>query len=292
MPIDLQGKPIAITGASSGIGAATAIACARAGMPVALAARRKDKLDDLVERIEKHGGRAVAAALDVRDADACAAFIELCVSRFGSIHAVYANAGYGEEAPMDSMSDARLREMFEVNFFGSMNVVRPALRHMLAAPTPASGVRGHVLFCSSCVARLALPYYGAYSATKAAQHHVGRAMRLELEPKRIAVTTVHPIGTRTEFFQQVEVRSGSSKLLSHTPDTFLQRPDYVAALTVRCLRRPRSELWPGPAGAFVRFGMSVLTLLPGWADFFLRGHVDRRIHNHDKRAEEAAGTGG
>lgn len=287
MAIDLNGKPIAITGASSGIGAATAVACARAGMAVAIAARRKDKLDDLVERIEKHGGRAIAAELDVRDADACRAFIELCVSRFGSIHAVYANAGYGEEIAMHAMSDQDLRDMFEVNFFGSMNVVRPALEHMLAATQPEAGLRGHVLFCSSCVARLALPYYGAYSATKAAQHHVGRAMKLELEPQGIAVTTVHPIGTRTEFFQQVEVRSGHSKLLSHTPDAFLQRPDYVANLTVRCLRRPRAELWPGASGTFVRFGMSVLTLLPWLADLSLRGMVDRRLKNY--AASEARG---
>lgn len=286
MPIDLHGKPIAITGASSGIGAATAIACAKAGMPVALAARRKDKLDEMVERIERDGGRAVAAALDVRDADACKAFIELCVSRFGSIHAVYANAGYGEEVAIDQMPDQRLREMFEVNFFGSLNVIRPALAHMLASPNPDGrvGSRGHVLLCSSCVARLALPYYGAYSATKAAQHHIGRAMRLELEREGIAVTTVHPIGTRTEFFETVEKRSGHSKLLSHTPDLFVQKPDYVGRLTVRCLRSPRSELWPGFSGGFVRFGMSVLTLLPGLADMSLRGMVDRRLRAYAARA--------
>ncbi len=278
MSINLSARPIAITGASSGIGAATALACARAGMPVALGARRKDKLDELVARIEREGGRAVAMALDVRDAKACEAFVRLCVDRFGSIYAVYANAGYGEEVAIDAMSDERLREMFEVNFFGTMNVVRPALGAMLGQTVAASDrtPRGHVLICSSCVARQTLPYYGAYSATKAAQHHVGRAMKLELESKDIAVSTVHPIGTRTEFFESVEERSGGTKLVSHSPSFFMQTPEYVAERIVRCLKRPKAEVWPGVLGKFVRVGMAVLTVFPGLADLVLRGMVKRR----------------
>jgi short-subunit dehydrogenase len=285
--IDLRGRPIAITGASSGIGAATARACARAGMPVALAARRTDKLAAIVDEIVRAGGRAIAVPCDVVDPAQCRALIDRTVEAFGSLYAVYANAGYGVERAAADMPDADVRAMFETNFFGSLNVIRPAVERMRAS-AGTGGSRGHVLWCSSCVAKIALPYYGVYSATKAAQNHLGRAMRLELEPEGIHVSTVHPIGTRTEFFDRVVDLSGSAKLIEHTPDALLQSPEYVADLTVRCLRRPRAEVWTGPKGAFVRFGMSVCTFAPGLADFVLRGQVRRRLSaaaERDRRSD-------
>jgi short-subunit dehydrogenase len=278
MPISLQGKAIAITGASSGIGAATAVACAGAGMPVALGARRTDKLDQLVQRIRRGGGRAIALKTDVDRPEDCRALIDATVAEFGSIYSVYANAGYGEEHAIHEMTDAQMRQMFETNFFGTLSTIRPALEYMLKEPAPAEGgLRGHVLICSSCVAKMPLPYYGAYSATKAAQNHIGRAMNLELRPLGVRVSTVHPIGTRTEFFDTVKDRSGVAKLVDHTPDRFLQSADYVAKKTIDCLRRPRPEVWTGPKGAFVRFGMSVCTLLPGLSDACVGGMVNKRL---------------
>src|SRR5262245_14017083 len=123
--IDLRDRPIAITGASSGIGAATAIACAQAGMPVVLAARRAEKLDAVVHRIKAGGGRAVAIACDVTDPAQCRAVVDRTVSEFGSIYGAFANAGYGEEASLLEMSDADVRAMFETNFYGALNLVRP-----------------------------------------------------------------------------------------------------------------------------------------------------------------------
>lgn len=272
--IDLRGKPIAITGASSGIGAATAIACARAGMPVALGARRIDKLQGVVDRIVGEGGKALAFPCDVTDAAQCRTLIDRTVEAFGSIYAVDANAGYGLERAIDKTTDAEVRAMFETNFFGSLNVIRPALERMRENPGPN---RGHVLWCSSCVSKMALPYYGIYSATKAAQNHAGRAMRLELEGTGIRVSTLHPIGTKTEFFDRVVDNSGSARLIEHTPDALLQSAEFVADLTVRCLRRPHAEVWTGVKGGFVRFGMSVCTMIPGLSDLVLRGQVQRRM---------------
>lgn len=274
MPIYLTGRPIAITGASSGIGAATAIACARAGMPVALGARRTDKLDAIVKRIEHAGGRAIAVAMDVTREDDCRKLAERTVESFGSIYAVYANAGYGEERQIARTSDAELRAMFETNFFGSMSTVRAALPFIERNPGPD---RGHILFCSSCLAKLPVPYVGVYSATKAAQHHVGRAMRLELEPKGIHVSTVHPIGTRTEFFDTMARLSGQDKPIEHTPAWFMQSADFVADRTVACLRRPRPEVWTGFRGWLVRTGMAVANTMPSVTDSAMRGMVRRRL---------------
>lgn len=286
MAIDLRNKPIAITGASSGIGAATALACARAGMPVALGARRMDKLDAIVKRIRSEGGRAIAVAMDVAEPEQCQSLVDATVAEFGSLYAVYANAGYGVEKPVHEMSNDEVRIMFEINFFGTLNTIRPALEAIRRTPAAADrSPRGHILICSSCLGKMFLPYFSVYSATKAAQSHIGRAMNLELRPEGIAVSTIHPISTKTEFFDTVERLSGNGKMIAHSPELFVQTADFVASRTVACLRRPRPELWTGFAGHFVRFGMCVNTLFPRIADLSLYGMVKRRIATYGRPSD-------
>lgn len=267
---ELTGRPIAVTGASSGIGAATALACARAGMPVALGARRADRLADLVKTITGTGGRAIAVQMDVTRPEDCERLIAETVSAFGSIYSVYANAGYGVEESVERLSDRALRDIFETNFFGTMNTIRPALARMHQNPGPR---RGHVLICSSCLGKMTVPYYSAYSATKAAQVHIARAMNLELRAKGIHVSSVMPISTHTEFTKRVGEVSGITSTASHIPEPFKQRAAFVADCTVACLRRPRPEVWTGVRGAFVRFGMSVCTLVPRLADWGVRSMI-------------------
>lgn len=274
--IKLAGKPIAISGASSGIGAATAIACAKAGMPVGLMARRMDRLEQLADDIRHAGGRAIAFQGDVADAAACEQFIAKTVEAFGPLYSVYANAGYGIEQSILGTTDRELRAIFETNFFGTLNLIRPGVEAMQKRETLPGEPRGHVLICSSCLAKQALPYYGAYSATKAAQHHIGRAMRLELEPRNIVVSTVHPITTSTELFDLVKRRSGIEKLSHNSPGWLTQTAQFVGERTVACLERPRAEVWTGFRGNFVRLGMAVGGLLPGFMDSVLRGMVRKR----------------
>lgn len=262
MAIDLTGKPILITGASSGIGRETALHCARAGMPVVLAARRADRLNDAVAQITREGGRAIAVPLDVDDPAACAAAVARCIDAFGSIYSVFANAGYGIEAPVHETTDEMFRAIFQTNFYGTLNTIRPALEPMKAAG------QGHILICSSCLAKFAVPYYSAYSATKAAQNHIGRAMSIELRPFGIRTSTVHPIGTRTEFFDTTAKNSADgTKMSEHTPAAFMQKSSTVARAVVRCLRRPRPEVWTSLP---VHLGMSLATFTPRISDYFLR----------------------
>ncbi|MDX2131525.1 MAG: SDR family NAD(P)-dependent oxidoreductase [Planctomycetota bacterium] len=260
MPADLAGRPIAITGASSGIGMVTALACARAGMPVALAARRIDRLHEVAETIRKGGGRAIAVPCDVVKPDDCAALVERTVAEFGSIYAIFANAGYGIEGEIERTADDALRDIFEVNFWGTLNTIRPAIPHMRRAGA------GHILICSSVVSKMGIPTLGAYSATKAAQDHIGRAMRIELHPT-IHVSTVHPIGTNTEFSQVVTARSGNRARTARAPEGFRQPPEAVANAIVRCLRRPRGEVWTSFRGRAIA---ALATLAPELADWGLR----------------------
>ncbi|MCU0688783.1 MAG: SDR family NAD(P)-dependent oxidoreductase [Phycisphaerales bacterium] len=284
--IDLRGRALAITGASSGIGAATAIAASRAGMPVALAARRLDKLEAVVAKIRASGGHAIAVACDVTDASACEAFVAQAERELGGLYGVFANAGYGQEAPVLAMPDGELRAMFETNLFGSLAVIRPAVAAIRRRSR--EGLRrgepiGHVLWCSSCLALLPTPMHGVYSASKAAQHHLSRAMRTELAGEGIEVSSVHPIGTRTEFFDtaaETTLRSGAGvkpRLIDRADSAFMQDASVVAARVVACLRRPRAEVWTGLPALALRTAMAGAAWMPNVADPLIGRLVRARL---------------
>lgn len=267
MPAELSGLPIAITGASSGIGLATAFACARAGMPVALAARREDRLHEAAAKITAAGGRAIVVRADVSRPEDCRELVERTVGEFGSIYAVFANAGYSQDTPIASTPDPVIREMFETNFYGTLHTIRPALEHMQRTG------RGHILVCSSCLSKMALPYGAIYSATKAAQDHISRSLRIELRGTGIYVSSVHPIGTRTELFEvSRKLSPGAPSKIERTPRSLMQPPERVASAVVRCLRRPRGEVWTSlPARLMFALGVAA----PGLADRVLASRLGR-----------------
>ncbi len=271
MTIDLIGLPIAITGAGTGIGRATALACARAGMPVAISGRREDPLREVEAEITGLGGRALVLPTDVADPDAAARFIERTIETFGGLYAVFANAGYGLRGPVHQLTDRSIRDIFETNFWGSMHVIRPALAHMLGHRAGKSP-RGHILMCSSCLSKLGTPFTGPYSASKALQDHFGRAMRLELAPLGVQVSTVHPVGTRTEFVSTAASHADSKGRGIPPPEAFTQPPERVARAVLACLRRPRGEVWTSHT-ARLAFAMAVA--FPGLADKVLARSLRR-----------------
>ncbi len=273
MAIDLTGNPIAITGASSGIGRATALACARAGMPVALGARREEKLVELADEINAMpGGRAIAVRCDVTNAAECEAFIDRTVDAFGSIYSVFANAGYGSDAKILEMTDSEVRAIFDTNFFGTLDTIRPAVIRMRSN---GGSPRGHVIICSSCVARFTVVNLSAYSATKAAQAHVGTALRQELKEDDIRVSTVHPIGTRTDFFDAMQHVHTDDGKRHHSPAFFTQPVSAVSDRVVKCLRSPRAEVWTGPKGAITRMTSAMMTAWPWFGDRVVKGSAER-----------------
>lgn len=276
---NLSGKVIVITGASSGIGAATAVECAKSGMKVVLGARRADRLEAVAERVREAGGEAVIVVGDVADPANVDALLDEAERSFGGFDAVFANAGYGTEAPFTAMTDADLRTMFEVNFFASLALCRSAAHRWLA-----TGRGGHLLICSSCLAKFTLPYYGVYAATKSAQAMVARSMRHELAPHGIEVSSVHPVTTRTEFFEVSAARSGieagGASIPDHAPRGFVQTPERVARAIVKCLRSPRSEVW---TSLIVRFASALFTLFPWLQDLVMRRQASRDAGRHDPR---------
>jgi len=242
--VDLTNKSIVITGASSGIGRASAIACASAGMRVVAAARRADRLEELAEEIRSTGGQAHAFAVDVTDERACAEMIRYTITTLGACDAVFANAGITLGEPTHEMTGATLHEIFDINLFGTMHTLRPAIAHMRERGS------GHALLCSSCLSLLSVPNHGAYTATKAAQHHLARAMRMELAGTGVYVSSVHPIGTKTELFDAAKAREGDYRA-HDTPKYMTQSPERVANAVVKCLRKPKPEVWTSQASRMV-----------------------------------------
>lgn len=264
MARDLADRIMVITGASSGIGRATALEAAKAGMHVVVTARRADRLDAVCAEVRSLGRKAHPVAGDVADPCFSDRLLDEATSVLGGFDVVFANAGYGAEQRVVDMKDDELRRMFEVNFFAANDLLVKAARRLRAARRG-----GHLLMCSSCVARFVLPGYGPYSATKAAQALVCRAMRYELAEHGIEVSSVHPVTTATEFFEVAGKASatGRPSIAEHAPKFFVQPPERVARAIVRCLRRPRSEVWTSFA---TRFAAGLFTTFPVVADLFLR----------------------
>lgn len=274
---DLADKSIVITGGSSGIGAATAIECARAGMDCVLVARRRDRLEAVAAEVARLGRRVELVACDIADPSSSEAILDAAERAFGGFHAVFANAGYGLERDVLATPIDEMRRMFEVNFFSGAELLQQAAQRLLAADRP-----GHLLMCSSCVAKFTLPRHGAYSATKAAQAMVARAMRSELAHHGIEVSTVHPVTTTTEFF---EVAAGEDRhhlrngVPPHVPPLFVQKPERIARAVVRCLRRPHPEVWTSHV---VRLVAGAFTAFPSLQEWVMRGEA-RKYRARDAR---------
>lgn len=274
MPRDLSKKLILITGASSGIGAATAIACARAGMDVVLAARRAEKLEGVAKQIEAVGRRALAVACDVnQDADVEQLF-DKTWQTFGRLDAAFANAGYGFFGSSLDTDLQTHRDIFETNYYGTLRTLRAAVPYIRKTDLDHSGGSlKHLLICSSVVSEVGIPMFGAYCATKAAQDSIAGAMRAELADEGIHVTSVHPVGTKTEFGQQARAHSAdnaASKRESNTPKAFEQTADHVANKIVNALRRPRPEVWPSTLS---RYAAALTTASPRLAAWVMRRHM-------------------
>lgn len=265
---DLNQRVICITGASAGIGRATAFACARAGMDVVVSARREDRLLSVAHEISQLGRTALAVVADVADDDAVHHLIQRSHQHFGRLDAVYANAGYGLAGGELDLSEETIRGLYEVNLFGTLRVLRAAL------PIMRRQGHGHLLLTSSCLARFTLPFYGHYAATKAAQSQIGRALRMELKPENIDVSVVHPITTLTEFFDVAADGSGVARtgIPEHAPKMFVQPASRVADAVVRCLRRPRPEVW---TSHIVRWSAAFMVGWPSFLDFVMRKEARR-----------------
>ena len=192
-----DGRVMLVTGASSGIGAATARRAVQAGDRVVLAARRQRELDAMVE--ELGADRALAVPCDVTEWDQVTATVAAALDRFGRIDVVFANAGFGANRGFPEESVEHWRSMVLTNVLGVALTIRATLPHLLERGD------GHYVLTSSIAGRRSLPG-SLYSATKFAVTGIGQGLRGELremhENSAIRVTLIEPGGVDTPFFEQ------------------------------------------------------------------------------------------
>jgi NADP-dependent 3-hydroxy acid dehydrogenase YdfG len=193
MSVDLSGKVVAVTGASSGIGEATALACARAGAAVALAARRTDRIETLAARIEQDGGRALAIATDVGDEEAAQAFIERAAAELGRLDVLVNNAGVMLLGPIAGAPTEEWRQMIHANVFGVLYCTHAAL------PIMRSQGAGHIVNVSSVAGRFARAGSGVYNLTKFGVGAFSESLRQEAVEMGIRVTVIEPGAVATEL---------------------------------------------------------------------------------------------
>ncbi len=227
----LDGKVAIITGASSGIGEATAEALAAEGASVVVAARREDRLSDLVERINGDGGKALAVSADVTDEGQAHELIQRAKSEFGRVDILVNNAGVMQLSAVEKGLSDEWRRMFDVNVLGLLYTTDAAIGVMKEQGS------GHLVNVSSVAGRRSRATTGVYSGTKFAVNAISEALRQELLEDNIRVTIVEPGAVATELATHItdeDAKEGLSGLLSLD---ILQAEDIASAIAY-CVTQP------------------------------------------------------
>lgn len=203
--MNLSGKNVVITGASSGIGRATAIEMARRGAHVVLAARRVNQLEEVADACRSHGVRALAVPTDVTNLEECRRLIDAA----GPVNVLINNAGFAIFGEITKADPGDLREMMETNYFGAVHCTQAVLPQMLARGD------GTIVNVGSITGLMGFARMSGYCATKFALGGFTEAVRAEVLGRGVRVALVCPSTTDTEFFVKAEREQmpGASRLM-------------------------------------------------------------------------------
>jgi len=227
-----------VTGASSGIGEATALLLAELGAAVAVAARRKDRLDDLVGRIEDKGSRAIALETDVTDRSQAQAAVEQTVAQLGRLDTVINNAGVMLLGPIEHAPVDEWERMVSLNVMGVLYVAQAALPHLLKAAEQAPRQVADMVNISSVAGRVARAGSGVYNATKWGVGAFSESLRQEFTRRHLRVSLVEPGAVKTEL--ATHVRSEVWEQLGNNfANTELMESTDIAETIAFIVTRPR-----------------------------------------------------
>jgi NADP-dependent 3-hydroxy acid dehydrogenase YdfG len=199
MSESLLGTAALVTGASSGIGAATAVELASHGAKVAIAARRRDRLDELAAHIGVAGGESLVLEIDVTDEAAARAAVEQAAREFGRLDIVVANAGAMLLGPVENAPLEEWQRMVELNVFGLLYTCHAALPHLLSAASSEPRSVADLVLISSVAGRVARNGSGVYNLTKHGVGAFGEALRQEVTARHVRVSLVEPGAVATEL---------------------------------------------------------------------------------------------
>jgi NADP-dependent 3-hydroxy acid dehydrogenase YdfG len=232
----LEGTVALVTGASSGIGEATAVALAAEGATVAIAARRRDRLEQVVERIGNED--VLVVETDITDEAAARAMVEAAVLEFGRLDIVINNAGVMLLGPIVGAPVEEWRRMVELNLLGLLYTTHAALPHLLQAAEQEPRRVADIVNVSSVAGRFARQGSGVYNATKFGVGAFSESLRQEVTRRHVRVTLIEPGATRTELagHNRPEVLQ---TMASTFGDTELMEAEDIAESIVFTVTRPR-----------------------------------------------------
>ncbi len=250
-PVPLHDKVAIVTGGSSGIGRATALALAEEGVHVSLAARTESVLCEVADDIRSLGCEALAVPTDVTCREQVDGLVAETMARWGRVDILVANAGVYVRSPIRELTVADVRRSMAVNFYGVLHTVLAAQPHMLERGS------GHIVLVSSLDGKIGLPQDAPYVAAKFALAGYGDVLRQELRQAGVQVTSVFPGRVDTPMIETLEVPLISSKI----------PPEAVAKAIVSVLRWPRPEVIIPFRGRLLHW---VNVLSPRFGDWFVR----------------------
>jgi NADP-dependent 3-hydroxy acid dehydrogenase YdfG len=233
----LAGTVALVTGASSGIGEATALALAAHGAAVALAARRADRLEALAQRIGDAGGRALAVAADITDEAQARAAVQRTVDELGRLDTLVNNAGVMLLGPIEDAPLDEWEEMVAINVNAALYCVRAALPHLLAAAQDSPRRVSDMVNLSSTAGRAARGGSAVYNLTKFGINAFSEALRQEVTSRRLRVSLVEPGATETEL--RSHLRDGiRQEQFQRIEDIEILKPTDIAEAILYIVTRP------------------------------------------------------
>jgi short-subunit dehydrogenase len=245
---------VVVTGASSGIGEATAYRFAREKARLGLVARREDRLAAVADRVRALGGEAKIAVADVADEAQVRSVLSDIETAFSGIDVLVNNAGFGLYAPLQSAKREDVERVFAVNTFGALSCIQAVL------PGMRRRGRGLIVNVSSVVGKRALPMSGAYAATKYALQALSDALRVELAGTGILVSVICPGYTATEFSDSV-IHYGAAR---SRPRGGVMSSEEVADAIFDCARKPAREVVLTGKGRLVVFLQRLSPAIADW----------------------------
>ena len=235
----LTSRVAVITGASSGIGEATAKRLAKLGAKVALLARRTDRLQALAAEIEQAGGTALAITVDVTDAAAVQAAAEQVAQQLGAVDLLVNNAGVMLPAPIEELRTDQWQRQIDLNITGLMNVIG-AFTPQLVKAAAERGV-ADLVNMSSIAAKNIFTNFAVYSATKAYVTQLSRHLRAELGEKKVRVSAIEPGMTASELHDHV-TDQGVREWTASIKDIMLESEDIAETIAFTVSLPPRVNL--------------------------------------------------
>jgi NADP-dependent 3-hydroxy acid dehydrogenase YdfG len=243
-------KTVIITGASSGIGRATALLFARQGAKLALAARNTQALESLVAEIQKIGSEAFAQTTDVTQRQQVEALVQSTLERWGRIDLLVSNAGQYIRSPIGKLTPEVMEDSMAVNFYSHMYAILAVLPHMLAQKD------GHITIVASMDGKTGLPLDAPYVAAKFATAGFNDVLRRELYQTGVHTTIAYPGRVDTPMIADIKVPWISAKI----------SPEAVAKALLKGIQHRRKEIFLPPQVLL----LYVLTLFPGLSDWATR----------------------